>query len=119
MDSAKIARALQLLRMRGEREIPVKEAVEIISLVTSVPELVLAVLKEGESRGLIEREKNKLRLKFSDENFNFERPKVKVSECDANCIKCGKRITSCHFIIFEDDKLGPFGSTCIRKMKLI
>lgn len=119
MSSAKITRALQLLRMRGKGEIPVKEAVEIISLVTSVPELVLAVLKEGERRGVVERKKNRLLLKFSDENFEFEPPKVRKLECDANCTKCGRRITSCYFIIFEDDKLGPFGSKCIRKMKLI
>jgi hypothetical protein len=108
-----IERALGLLGAAKEKEISVKEAVELIELVTRVH--VKDVLKEAEERGVIKREGK--RISVSDD-IDFEVPKIKKAECEASCMRCGKAITSCYFISFFDDEIGPFGGGCIRKLKL-
>ena len=109
----KIERALGLLGAVKKKEISVKEAVELIELVTKVH--VKDLLKEAEERGVITRDKK--RIIISDD-IDFEVPKIKKAECEASCMRCGKAITSCYFISFMDDEIGPFGSACIRKLKL-
>ncbi|MEE9564890.1 MAG: DUF5830 family protein [Candidatus Hydrothermarchaeaceae archaeon] len=108
-----IERALGLLAAVKEKEISVKEAVELIELITKVH--VKEVLKAAEERGVITRDKK--RVVISDD-FDFEVPKIKKAACEANCTRCGKAITSCYFISFFDDEIGPFGSACIRKLRL-
>jgi hypothetical protein len=108
-----IERALGLLGAAKDRELSVKEAVELIELVTKAR--VKEVLEEAEERGLIKREGR--RITISDD-ITFEVPKIKKAACDANCTRCGKAITSCYFISFMDDEIGPFGGGCIKKLKL-
>ncbi|MFH1774554.1 MAG: DUF5830 family protein [Methanobacteriota archaeon] len=114
----KVRQALQLLSMLKGKETTVKEAVALIELVTSVPELVKEILRTAEESGLIKREKSKLILNFSTTNFEFE-SKVKKVKCESTCRRCGKKITNCYFIVLQDSELGPFGSECVRKLRLI
>jgi hypothetical protein len=109
----RIERALGLLGAVKEKEISVKEAVELIELVTKVH--VKDVLREAEERGVITRDKK--RIVVSDD-LDFEVPKIKKAACEASCMRCGKAITSCYFISFYDDEIGPFGGGCIKKLKL-
>lgn len=114
----KLEQALQLLSMLKGKEITIKEAVAIVELVTNVPELVKETLRKAEERGLIKREKRKLILKFSEAGFKFG-SKIKKVKCESSCRRCGRKITSCYFIVLQDSELGPFGSECVRKLKLI
>lgn len=107
----KVEQALQLLGMLRGKEITVKEAIEVIELVTSVPELVKETLRRAEERGLIKREKNRIIISDAIE-FNAKIRKVK---CESNCRRCGRKITNCYFIVL-DSELGPFGSECIKKL---
>ena len=108
-----IERALGLLGAAKDRELTVKEAVELIELVTKVH--VKEVLKEAEERGAIKREGK--RITISDD-IEFEVPKIKKASCESNCMRCGRAVTSCYFISFMDDEIGPFGGGCIKKLKL-
>jgi hypothetical protein len=117
-EEPKITQALQLLSMIKEKEVPVKEAVEVIELVTSVPELIRKTLERAEAEGLIKREKGKIVLKFSDETFEFGYPRIKKIKCDDRCKRCGKKITSCYYLLLPDTEIGPFGSKCIKKLRL-
>jgi hypothetical protein len=94
-----IERALGLLGAAKDRELSVKEAVELIELVTKTR--VKDVLAEAEERGVIKRE-----------------GKHVMAACDSNCMRCGKAITACYFISFYDDEIGPFGGGCIQKLRL-
>lgn len=109
-----IERALGLLMAVKEKEITVREAVEIIELVTRGH--VKEVLKIAEERGVIKRSGKKITV-ISD-GIELDSPEIKKAACAATCARCGKAITSCYFICFFDDELGPFGSGCIRKLKL-
>ncbi len=115
-----MTRALQLLRGVKAKELSVKEAVALIEMVTGVPELVRAVLEEAEKQGLIRRVKGKIILKFGAKvsGPDFYYPRLKRVRCLDKCKKCGREITNCYFILLEELELGPFGSKCIKKMKL-
>jgi len=109
----KIEHALGLLGAAKGRELSVKEAVELIELVTMTR--VKEVLEEAEERGVIKRKGKRI---IVSDDIEFEVPKIKKAQCDANCTRCGKAITSCYFITFMDDEIGPFGGGCIKKLKL-
>ena len=106
-------RALGLLCAVKERELSVREAVELIELVTKAR--VKEVLKEAEERGIIKREGKRIVVSTDTE---IEVPKIKTAQCDASCQRCGKAVTTCYFISFMDDEIGPFGGGCIQKLKL-
>lgn len=109
----RVERALGLLAAVKEKEISIKEAVELIELITKAQ--VKEVLKAAEERGAITRVKKRVVI---SEGSEFEVPKIKKATCEATCIRCGRAITSCYFISFFDDEIGPFGSGCIRKLRL-
>jgi len=41
---------------------------------------------------------------------------VVVKEGEFSCQRCGAGISEGHFVQFDADEMGPFGSTCIRKV---
>lgn len=101
--------ALKLLSL-SRKELSVKEAMEIIRGVSRLNEVAVQALALGEERGIIERDKDRLYI-LSPESFGSE---VIKRECSASCRRCGKRITSCHYIVIEGEELGPFGSECVK-----
>lgn len=123
MKDHRIVAALRLLQRVKTKELSTKEAVQIIELVTSVPELIKEVLRRAEGEGLIKKEGGRIHLKAVPENFDLDwhLPRIKRTRCQDNCKRCGRRITHCHFIILEDLnlELGPLGSECVRKLKLV
>jgi len=111
----KVEQALALLESVEAEHLSVREAVELIELVTAVPELVRRVLREAEERGILRREEGgRLVVKPGTPR----RVRLTQRECRAQCLRCGRRITRCFFLCFAGSELGPFGSECIRKLKL-
>jgi hypothetical protein len=118
----KINRALQLLKAAGGKTLTLKEATDIIELVTGVPEIVKATIDRGLAEGLIKRGGGGLMVVEKEgaghvgEGFDYPR-RVKKA-CQDQCIRCGRRITSCHYIVLEDWQVGPLGSECVKKLRL-
>jgi len=120
MGDRQVEEALMLLGMVGESEISVKDAVEVIQHITRVPERVREVLQIAEERGMIRREGGKLIIAVTGrELFRAgEYPRIEKREGEDACARCARRITSCYYIVLPERELGPFGSTCIKRMKL-
>lgn len=110
----KVEQALALLESVEARSLSVREAVEIIELVTSVPELVRRVLREAEDRGIVKREGGRLVVRQGTPR----RVRLASRRCEARCLRCGRRIGRCFFLGFAGSELGPFGSECIKRLKL-
>jgi len=120
MNDAKVNQALALLMSVKSNELTVKEAVEIIELVTNIPESVREILRIAEAKGLIKRDGGRIIIKSSPpiEDFSFPKPKIKKTRCRDNCKRCGRHIGNCHYILLDDTIIGPLGSECIKKLKL-
>jgi len=104
--------AIALLKNTKRKDLSVKEAVEIIELVSKKPEFVKSVLKKAEGEGLIKREK--FTVYVTSRASSDEKLKIKKAQCIADCRRCGKSITSCYYLSIFGKELGPYGSGCIR-----
>ncbi len=106
--------ALDLLAKLEHEELSVKDVVDRIELVTTHPRATRRVLDEAERRGVIERDGGVVRpaggsfLRFESE--------IVIREGEFNCRRCGAGLSNGHFVKLEHGELGPFGSSCIRKV---
>jgi hypothetical protein len=114
MDGDPVAVGLDLLRSLEHEELSVAEAVDRIETVTTHPATTREILDTAEMRGIIEREDGIVRPQRR-EFVNFERQVVQ-KEGEFDCQRCGAGLSTGHFIEFDAGELGPFGSSCIRKV---
>lgn len=95
--------------------LPLSEAVDRLESVSTAPTTVRTILDEAEKRGVIEREDGVIRSRrgtvVGDGGVT-----VAVREGDYECRRCGAGITEGHFVQFDAGELGPFGSSCVRKV---
>ena len=110
----KIEDALLLLAASKKPILAVKDAVEIIELVTHSPEAVKEVLARAEEIGLIKREGSTVYI--SEGASGFRKPRIRKVDCDSTCRRCGVRIKNCFYIELEDRVLGPYGSECVQRI---
>lgn len=106
--------ALDLLDALEHDDLPLPAVVDRIETVTTDPTLVRTILDEAELRGIIEREEGRVRLRRGG-FVRFER-QVVTREGDFDCRRCGAALSTGHFVRFDTDELGPFGSSCVRKV---
>ncbi|MEF8856540.1 MAG: DUF5830 family protein [Haloplanus sp.] len=106
--------ALDLLAALEHDDLPLSAVVDRIETVTTAPTLVRTVLDEAELRGIVEREEDRVRLR-RDGFVRFER-QVVTREGEFDCQRCGASLSTGHFVQFDTDELGPFGSSCVRKV---
>lgn len=112
---AKKELALDLVAHIEDPELSLPEVVDRIESVTTSPSLTREVLDEAELRGLIEREDGRILTRTGGTYVRFESQVVR-REGEFDCRRCGASITTGHFVQFEAGELGPFGSSCVRKV---
>lgn len=106
--------ALDLLAALEHDDLSLSAVVDRIETVTTDPTLVRTILDEAELRGIIEREADRVRLQRGG-FVRFER-QVVTREGEFDCRRCGASLSTGHFVQFDTDELGPFGSSCVRKV---
>ncbi|WP_247001106.1 DUF5830 family protein [Halosolutus gelatinilyticus] len=105
---------LALLERLEHESLSLAEVVDRIETVTSDPTVTRTILDRAELRGIIEREDGIVRPK-SRQYVSFERDVV-TKEGEFSCRRCGSGLSTGHFIKLDAGELGPFGSSCIRKV---
>jgi len=105
---------VELLAHFEDGELSLADAVDRLETVTADPAITREILDTAEMRGIIEREDGLLRPK-SGAFVSFETDVV-TREGEFSCRRCGASITTGHFVQFDADEHGPFGSSCIRKV---
>jgi len=103
-----------LLSHLEDPELSVAEAVDRLESVTTDPRLTREILETAEARGIIEREDATIEP-VAGNYVSFE-SQVVVREGDFSCRRCGASLSTGHFVRFDAGELGPFGSSCIRKV---
>jgi hypothetical protein len=106
--------ALALLEHLECEELSLPSVVDRIETVTTDPTLVRRTLDQAELRGIIEREDGRISVRRG-QGVDFDR-RVVVREGDFDCRRCGASISAGHFVRFDAGELGPFGSSCVRKV---
>lgn len=114
MEGDRVELGVELLANLEHAELPVAAAVDRIETVTTDPHLTREILREAEARGVIERDEAVVRP--TDRSFVRFESQVIAREGDYECRRCGASITTGHFLELEAGELGPFGSSCVRKV---
>jgi hypothetical protein len=107
--------ALDLLAHLEHDELALSAVVDRIETVTSDPALTREILDTAEMRGLIDRDGARVQTRTGGTFVRFE-SQVVTREGEFDCRRCGASITTGHYVRFESGELGPFGSSCVRKV---
>jgi hypothetical protein len=107
--------ALDLLAHLETDELALSDVVDRIETVTTDPALTREILDAAEMRGIIERDGARVRTRRGGTFVRFE-SQVVVRDGEFECRRCGAGLSTGHFVQFEAGELGPFGSSCVRKV---
>lgn len=107
--------ALDLLAHLERGDLSMKEVIDRLETITTDPHLTREILDEAELRGIIERDDGRIRTRRGGTFVRFE-SQVVEREGEFDCRRCGASISTGHFVRFESGELGPFGSSCVRKV---
>ena len=105
---------LALLERLEHESLPLPAVIDRIETVTTNPTLTRTILDEAELRGIIDRENGIVRVN-SSQYVRFQE-QVVTKEGEFHCKRCGAGLSTGHFIELEAGEIGPFGSSCIRKV---
>jgi len=111
----KLEIGVELLAHLEHEELSLAAAIDRIETVTTSPALTREILDAAEKRGVIEREDALLRVQRGGTYVNYD-SQVTRREGEFECRRCGTGITTGHFVKLDAGELGPFGSSCIRKV---
>lgn len=106
---------VELLAHLEHEELSLSDAIDRIETVTASPTLTREILDTAEKRGVIERENARLRVRRGGTYVNYD-SQVVQRDGEFDCRRCGATITTGHFVQLDAGELGPFGSSCIRKV---
>jgi len=106
---------VELLAHLEHAELSVADAIDRIETVTGNPQLQREILDTAAMRGVVDREAGVVRPRSRGDYVSFDSDVV-VREGEFSCKRCGADIGTGHFVQFDGGELGPFGSTCIRKV---
>ncbi|MFD1633154.1 DUF5830 family protein [Haloplanus ruber] len=110
----RIELALDLLANLEHETLPLPAVVDRVETVTTDPTLVRRILDEAELRGILEREEGRIRVRRGG-YVSFER-QVVTRDGEFDCRRCGAALSTGHFVRLDAGELGPFGSSCVRKV---
>ncbi len=113
-DDDRVELGLALLARLEHESLPLPAVIDRIETVTTDPIVTRTILDEAELRGIIEREEGIIRPK--SRQYVRYGSDVITKDGEFTCRRCGSSLSTGHFIKVETGELGPFGSSCIRKV---
>lgn len=115
----KIEAGLELLSALGAIELkPVEIGDLLYNLITRDFKIIDEILKIAQQEGLLQRTEKTYLMTPGASHLKFEKPKIIKQDENTNCRLCGKRISTGYYVIFKSHTIGPYGSSCIRKIHL-
>lgn len=113
-ESDPITLGLALIERFGDDELSVADTITRLESITTHPRTQRRILDAAVERGFVERTGSRIRPVVRTP-IDFER-EVVSKEGDFSCRRCGAGITTGYFLNLDVGELGPYGSTCIRKV---
>ena len=114
MADDRVEMGVELLSKLEFASVPLPEAMDRLETITTDPATQRRILDVATERGVIERSEG--HIEPARGSFvRFERVVV-TREGEFACRRCGAELSTGHFIRLDAGELGPFGSSCIRKV---
>ncbi|MFB6152835.1 MAG: DUF5830 family protein [Halodesulfurarchaeum sp.] len=114
VDTDQVELGVELLSKLEDPTLSVAEAIDRLETITTDPRTTREILETAEERGVIRRDEGTIHPR-ADGYVRFE-SEVVTKEGEFSCRRCGAELSTGYFIQFDRDELGPFGSSCIRKV---
>jgi hypothetical protein len=113
-DADPVEVGVELLANLEFGSLSVADAIDRIETVTTHPRTTREILDEAERRGVIERDSGEV-YPQGGSYVAFE-SQVVQKDGEFSCRRCGSSLSTGYFIRLDAGELGPFGSSCIRKV---
>lgn len=113
-ESDPVELGLALLQRFADDELGVADVITRLESITTHPRTQRRILDAAVDRGLVERRGSRVRPTPASP-IDFER-EVVTKEGDFSCRRCGTGISTGYFLSLDVGELGPYGSSCIRKV---
>lgn len=110
----RVERGLALLDRLEHESLPLADTIDRLEAITSDPTAIRTILDEADRRGIVERQDGTIRPK-SRQYLRFGRDVIS-KDGEFSCKRCGSSLSTGYFMDLEAGEIGPFGSTCIRKV---
>lgn len=110
----RVALGLALLSQVPEDELELPTVFDRLEAVTTNRRLLRAIVDRAEAEGLIERDERTVRI--TPQSTGRPSGGIVRREGSFTCERCGTDITEGWFLELEPGTLGPYGSTCIRRV---
>jgi hypothetical protein len=114
MEGDPVELGLELLASIEADEVDLPEAVDRLETITTDPALVREILDEAALRGLLDRERGIVTPRRGQ--FVRFASEVERREGEFTCRRCGTDIGTGYFLALDPGEIGPFGSSCVRKV---
>ncbi len=108
-------RGVAIVAALAHAEPSIADVVDALESVFDSPDQIRTVLDKAEADGLIEREGSQLRRGRAATPTD-RRGRIIKRDGEFSCRRCGRRVTTGQFVRIGDSELGPYGSTCIRRI---
>lgn len=105
---------VSLLEHLEDDALDLSAAIDRLEAITTDPRLQRRILTEAEQRGVITRHDGRIRPRRGV--FVRFDSQVTSKEGEFTCRRCGASLTTGYFVQLDPADLGPFGSSCIRKV---
>lgn len=115
MTDASTDRGLAVVAALASGEPSVADVVDALEAVVDGPDAIREVLERAEAEGLIERDAATIR-RGRELAPREHRGRIVRRDGEFSCRRCGRRVTTGHFLRVGETEVGPYGSTCVGKL---
>lgn len=115
MSEGSIERGVAVVAALAHGEPTIADLVDALEAVVDGPDEIRTVLDRAESAGLIVREASRVRVGPEPTNVD-RRGRIIKRSGEFSCRRCGRHVTTGQFLRVGETEVGPYGSTCIRRI---
>lgn len=116
MDESSIDRGIEVVAALAPAEPSVADVVDVLEAVVDGPDAIRTVLDRAVSEGMIERDGAQIQLGRHVAPTD-QRARVIRRDGEHECRRCGRTVNTGHFVrVGESEEIGPYGSTCVRRI---
>lgn len=115
MSEAPIDRGIEVVVALAHAEPTIADLVDALEGVVDGPDQIRTVLRRAEDEGLIEREQSSIRPGREPVDSD-RRGRIIKRDGEFSCRRCSRSVTTGQFVRIGETEIGPYGSTCIRRI---